>query len=401
MSQLLSPLQEILWSPASIRARCQQVFEKARNNKLTTYTFHPEKVDEMVDFVIEIIKQNYPNGDIPPHSRWRHFEVGGIDRWRELDLPADTREQARVATELTITSVLLDAGAGATWQFIEPSSGQTLSRSEGLGVASFLLFSSGTFSDRPNTPLRADGKALQSFSIEQFNHAFQVRDDNPIIGADARVTLLQKLGDAVCSDEDYFPDARLGGLIDTLYQNAHIDVSHVFRILLHAFATIWPERISSYQLGDVWHYEGISGEPGSENLLPFHKLTQWMAYSLIDAWRMCGIEVIGDDVLTALPEYRNGGLLLDFGVIAPRGPGFEDTEFSPDHAAVIEMRAMTIAVLDIAAEKIRTKLNKDKSQLSLAQILEGGTWSAGRAIAKQRRPNAVPPIKYTADGTLF
>ena len=37
-------------------------------------------------------------------------------------------------------SVLLDAGAGNSWKYVEKSTGQTFSRSEGLGVRTCLAF---------------------------------------------------------------------------------------------------------------------------------------------------------------------------------------------------------------------------------------------------------------------
>ena len=39
--------------------------------------------------------------------------------------------------------------------------------------------------------------------------------------------------------------------------------------------------------------------------------------------------------------------------------------------------------------------------LPLAKILEGGTWSAGRKIARERRSDGGPPITLLSDGTLF
>jgi len=69
--------------------------------------------------------------------------------------------------------------------------------------------------------------------------------------------------------------------------------------------------------GDIWAHSKlkISGKPGSD-LVPFHKLTQWLTYSIIDTVdRYLGLKVTGVNALTALAEYRNGGLLLDTGAI--------------------------------------------------------------------------------------
>ena len=46
-------------------------------------------------------------------------------------------------------------------------------------------------------------------------------------------------------------------------------------------------------------------------------------------------------------------------------------------------------------------LNMDRETLPLARILQGGTWTAGRNIARQLRPDGGPPLKIVSDGTVF
>ena len=43
----------------------------------------------------------------------------------------------------------------------------------------------------------------------------------------------------------------------------------------------------------------------------------------------------------------------------------------------------------------------DATSLPLAKILEGGTWAAGRRLARERRADASPPVKVISDGTVF
>ena len=45
--------------------------------------------------------------------------------------------------------------------------------------------------------------------------------------------------------------------------------------------------------------------------MPLHKLSQWLAYSLIEPLQRAGIAVTDIDGLTGLAEYRNGGLFID------------------------------------------------------------------------------------------
>jgi hypothetical protein len=40
-------------------------------------------------------------------------------------------------------------------------------------------------------------------------------------------------------------------------------------------------------------------------------------------------------------------------------------------------------------------------QLPLARVLEGGSWRAGRLIARELRPDGGPPLQIHSDGTVF
>jgi len=107
------------------------------------------------------------------------------------------------------------------------------------------------------------------------------------------------------------------------------------------------------------------------------------------------------DQLTGLPEYRNGGLLIDGGVLRPRDAAFASRSYTPADPWVIEWRALTVALLDELADKVRAVLRVSATELPLACILEGGTWAAGRQIAAERRADGSPPVNIISDGTIF
>jgi len=135
--------------------------------------------------------------------------------------------------------------------------------------------------------------------------------------------------------------------------------------------------------------------------VPIHKLSQWLAYSLIEPLEAAGIAVTDIDGLTGLAEYRNGGLFLDLGVIVPRDAGLAARVLAVDDEAVVEWRALTVALLDRVAEGVRAALGMDARCLPLAKVLEGGTWAAGRRIAGEKRPGGAPPLTIVSDGTVF
>src|SRR5262245_22704327 len=186
----------LLRRPATIRERCAMVFEGARSGKLRHFTLDLSALPHAVDYVRDVTLAAYPTLDIPFHSRWRHFTVGGVNRWAQLDRKLgaiDPVEKARVRFDLAVTSVLLDAGAGPDWRYREPD-GREFARSEGLAVASFAAFRTGLFADRGD--LRADARALAKLSVDKLASAFQVSSTNPLTGLEGRAALLRRLGEA-------------------------------------------------------------------------------------------------------------------------------------------------------------------------------------------------------------
>ena len=167
---------------------------------------------------------------------------------------------------------------------------------------------------------------------------------------------------------------------------------------------MWPEdKATHLRRGDVWAYTPLKtiGVPGSD-MVPFHKLTQWLTYSLLEPIEALGVRVRDIDLLTALSEYRNGGFMLDIGLLTAKKP--EETSarvaYDPGSELVVEWRALTVVLLDRLAEGVRGALGLTPEQFPLPKLLQGGSWAAGRAIAQEKRGGA-PPIAIRSDGTVF
>jgi hypothetical protein len=311
-------------------------------------------------------------------------------------------ERARTRIDLVIPSVLLDAGAGAAWRFLDAPTGQILTRSEGLGVASLDLFTTGTLSGDASQPMRSDAAALSRIRSDDIARAFQVSETNPLVGLEGRAALLARLGDVVAATPVVFgTPARLGNLYDYLLAHSsdnRIDAEFILQTMLRALGPVWPSRmkLEGVALGDCWPHPVAEG-----GRVPFHKLSQWLTYSLLEPLEEAGLTVTGLDSLTGLPEYRNGGLLLDLGVIESRDPTFHTRPLQVDDEAVIEWRALTVAGLDLLAPLVREALRLAPEKFPLARVLEGGTWAAGRKIAAEKRPGGAPPVNIVSDGTVF
>jgi hypothetical protein len=400
-----------LQTPRSIRERCQQVLALACDDRLQHFAYHPAQLDATAAYVLDVMRTTYPHLDIPWHSRWRHFQAGGVDRvarFAQHLAGLDTAARARSAVELAIISVLLDAGAGERWCYHERSTGHIYSRSEGLAVASFHMFVDGVFSSRPEHPWQADAAGLQQITLATLTAAFQVSTHNPLVGLPGRLTLLHQLGDVVAQTPPYFGTVlpRLGNLYDAMYNKAvqeRLQATQVLQAVLDSLSPIWPGRLTlgGVNLGDVWHHRQVTGKGATRGLVPFHKLSQWLTYSLIEPLQAAGLVVEGLDALTGLAEYRNGGLFLDLGVLTPKHAAVLEQVHTPADEVVVEWRALTVALLDILAERLRQQLECTATELPLVKILEGGTWRAGREIARTLRADGRPPLHIASDGTVF
>lgn len=399
---------ETLRNPRTIRLQAQRLLALGKNDQLPHFKVDLEQLTTTASFVIDVMKSQYPDFQIPYHSRWRHFEAGGINRNQALQeqiSQKSTEERGNILYELAIISVLLDAGAGQTWTYNEPQTGQQYSRSEGLALASLALYQQGAFSADPKNPLRVDATALLNFNEDVFKKGFQVSTTNPLDGLQGRVALLNQLGTVLEQNSLYFgQEKRLGAfysyVINHCVSNNSLSALALFKAVLEAFQAIWPVRLS-YQgvsLGDVGIHSALKTKtPGSE-FIPFHKLSQWLTYSLVEPLEQLGYFVSDLEELTGLPEYRNGGLLIDMGLLGLKNPDELLKAQDPSSEFIVEWRGLTVALLDELALLIRQKLN---TALPLAKLLQGGTWEAGRRIAKQKRSQGTPPIHILSDGTIF
>ena len=400
-----SPAAALL-DAGAVRERCHEMLDACERDALAHFMLDADRLPDAADYVADEVRRNYPSLDIPFHSRWRHFEVGGIDRVTPLLEGVDGVERARIRFDLAVTSVLLDAGAGAAWRWREPETGVELARSEGLGVASLHLFASGALSSDPGKPLRADADGLSRLTAETVARVFQVDDANPLAGLDGRVALLHALGDALRAHPEWFGDApaRPGHLFDSLTAGRTIvPLGDALRAVLRGLGTIWPGRVvvEGVNLGDVWRHSALVRNDATHGLVPFHKLSQWLTYSLVEPMLEAGVEVVEIDTLTGLAEYRNGGLFVDLGVLALRDPGAAASPLAVDSELVVEWRALTVALLDRLAPLVWERLGLLGESPPLVKMLEGGSWSAGRRIAAERRAGGGSPIEVASDGTVF
>ncbi|PGH09421.1 hypothetical protein AJ80_07696 [Polytolypa hystricis UAMH7299] len=433
-----------LRSPHAVRQRSRLVMLKAKRHQLNHFDVDFTKFSATASYVVSIIKRDYAPDyhTIPPHGRWQHFDVGGRPRVDQLlqSWPStiDAFERTRRLIDLFLISVLLDAGSGNTWQYKSKESGKIYRRSEGLAVASLEMFKAGLFSSDPTEPCQVDGAGLKKITLEMLSRGMQHSEHNPLAGIEGRAGLLSRLSEALNNQELFGVDARPGNMLDYLLQHPTTQASSVpiitvptlWTVLMDGLSPIWPPsrtQIDGVSIGDAWRCSALPSSPPArpwESIVPFHKLTQWLCYSLMAPMqKILNIQFSGVSLLTGLPEYRNGGLLIDMGLLTlkqhdlDRGldayrtnamikgqPNVEVVPlFNPDDDVIVEWRALTVGFLDELLEEVNAQLGLGEGdRLSLAQMLEAGTWKGGREIAEVSRPNTKePPIMIHSDGTVF
>jgi hypothetical protein len=403
---------EKLLSSTAVRARASEMLELGLADGLPHFRIDPDRLALTAHFVADVIRGNYPSLHVPLHARWRHFTFGGRDLWAEIDKTAhrpDTHACARAAFDLAIVSVLLDAGVGPDWIYKDVLTAIAAGRSEGLALASLRMFQAGVFSSDPRHPLRVDATRLMTIDSADLASGFQADKENPLAGLEGRAALLSRLGRTMLANPEVFATrdiARPGGLYDhlsALAQDGTLPAPSILHALLLHLGPIWPARLTlgGLPLGDTWRHSAIRRDDATDGLVPLHKLSQWLSYSLIEPLREAGLAVSAIDGLTGLAEYRNGGLFVDCGVLALREPAQAARAHDVQSELVVEWRALTVALLDRIAPLVRDRLGVSETDFPLGALLEGGTWAAGRRIARDKRPDGGPPFRIVSDGTVF
>jgi len=380
-----------LLNAAAVRERAHEMLDLALDGRVDGWAVDLGRLEEAAELTARVTRENYPDLAIPFHARWRHFVAG------EPVLPSGGGERARSAFDLVILSVLLDAGAGPGWRFADPVTGKNFTRSEGLAIASQRMFESGALDD------------LAGLDTGALARGFQAGDGNKLAGLEGRAALLRRLGAQVLARPDLFAsesEPSPGGLYDGLAARAEggrLPAASILELLLEALGPIWADRLAvgGVPLGDCWRHPAIRRSDSSDGLVPLHKLSQWLAYSLIEPLQEAGIEVVEIDGLTGLAEYRNGGLFVDSGVLRLTDPADAGRSHHVSDPLIVAWRAMTVALLDRMAPLVRSRLGVSAEAFPLARMLEGGSWAAGRRIATELRAGGGPPFTIISDGTVF
>ncbi len=394
-------------SVQAVRSRCADVTRLVYDGKSQYFYIDDQSLEKCASLVADECRANYPSLKIPVHSRWRHFQIDKINLWehyvrRHRLNSLSVTERAKTAIDLVFVSVLIDAGVDSQWRFSDSASGTDLDRSEGLAAASIKLFFE-YLGSKSDTGFELSLDRLSQLGESEFAECFQISGDNPLTGMQGRLEILHNLGTVLRKSTKLTRPGDLMSIMAMHSPDGKISLAGMLQLILKEFNSVWPNGllVNGMNIGDAGIHSLLDGKNDIDKVVPFHKLSQWLCYSLIEPLQQANFRIIDQNALTGLPEYRNGGLLLDTGVILPKNNDLLKMTLDLRSEAVVEWRALTVSLIDSLADRVRAILGRNKDQLSLGGILQGGTWSAGRKIAGQFRSDLSPPLKLKIDGTVF
>ena len=292
---------------------------------------------------------------------------------------------------------------GPDWKYVEPATGQTFTRSEGLAVASFHAFTAGLFSSDRNQPLQADSAGLRGLVTDHLASAFQVSEHNPLVGLEERAVLLRRLGEVMSEQPEVFGEDgparrpvrhdRSAPWARMFPHTADVTAHDILSQLLISLSGIWPAS-NSDQRPCRWAIAGAirpcAGEGLTDGWMPFHKLSQWLTYSLLEPFEWSGVQVRGLEALTGLPEYRNGGLLIDSGLLRLRDEAGRQEIWQPGDEIIVEWRALTVALLDEVAHARAPAATIERSPVA------AGLRTGRRHLGRRPRTGPAPSRRLAA-----
>lgn len=397
---------------SEIRQRCARLLHRAREGGSSWFTVHDPALERAAETVAEVTRRRYRHGHIPPHSWWRRLEAGGIDRrvWlapRLAGLVAGERAHAQI--DLASLGVFLGGHAGPAWRYHEALSGRTFTGCEGLAVAAFHAFASGLFSSREDRPLQVDAEGLRALQPEHLALAFQSTPSHPLHALEPRAVLLRRLGEVLQENPEVFGAPGRPGVVFDLFSTpygfavpgtADVRAHDILSQLLQCLSGLWPagHEIAGTPIGDCWRHAAVRADDLTDGWVPFHQHLQWLTYSLVEPFESAGILVRGLDALTALPGRHQASLMLDTGVLRLREPVIATELREPGDEAIVEWRALTLALHEDLAPRLREILGLDEKHCPMGCILEGGTRAAGQMLAARLRDGA--PALRVSDGAL-
>ncbi|WP_346900347.1 DUF1688 family protein [uncultured Roseibium sp.] len=386
-----SSLADRLLTARAVRDRAAAVFEAAQAGGLTHVGVDLANLPAAVARTVTAIETAYPDFQIPPFGCWRAFEAGGHDRWSALAGARGFETPDAflcAAADLAILCHVPSVPLRDDWSLTDTITGETLSGREGLAVGVLSMFAAGSFSADPADPLRADAHALIRLEDDEIVWGLQLDRNRDSDTVRSITELFRRLGEASGLRPDLFEidgATRPGHLVVPFFAasaSAPVELAKLLEALLDGLSPMWQggAKLEDVTIGDAWHHSALLQDLDAPGIVPFHLPAQEMAYALVEPFAQAGVEVVGLDDLTGFANLEHAALFLDAGVLTLKDVGDADPDGPVALDRAIELRALTVILLDRLAVALRNDLEAPEGALPLTCVMEGGTLQAGREV---------------------
>ena len=358
---------------------------------------------------------------IPSHSRWRHFDAGGVDRLAELERAARRRstptERARARIDLVVDQRAARRRRRAALALRRAGHRRDVRALRGPGGGELPRCScAGAFSADPATPLRVDADGAGARRRGRLGAASsRCRATIRWSGSTGRAALLRRLGARAAARGPSLRCRRRapGRTCSTLLRaraRARRGVAARATSCARCSIGLRPDlagptaAATASTLGDVWPHPARRRRRARRGLVPFHKLSQWLAYSLLEPLERAGVR--GDRTSTRSPAWPSTATAACCSTPAcscraPRRRRCASVHRSGDEL-VVEWRALTVALLDRARRRACARaLGAPRASCrwrASSKAAPGPPAASSRPSAARRRRRR---IRVASDGTVF
>ncbi|GAB4514318.1 MAG: hypothetical protein Tsb0019_12210 [Roseibium sp.] len=234
-------------------------------------------------------------------------------------------------------------------------------------------------------PYRVDAETLIRLDLKELADGLQWHDGGDAEYLNAMQRHLKRFGEALAMRPDLFGDGEVTrpGLFVTRAARGGegtVDAGSLLDGLLEALAPVWDGGAQDGDMvfGDSFRHSGLPASD-HETIVPFHLAAQEMVYSLVEPLAWAGFETTGLERLTGPSDLAHAALFVETGVLSARDG---EAALAPDarRDRMIELRGVTIALVDRLAQRLAEELGVSLDQVPLTCVLEGGTARAGRRI---------------------
>ena len=398
-----------LFKPDMVRRKANRLLDLALAGELEYVAAEETDLRSVLLNVLETTKENYPEFQIPPYGVWRDFEESGIDRWGALASARafETAEEMLMASaDLAILGCFMKTGRPENWVFNDPMTETAATGKQASALAAFHMFAAGSFSSDMSDPFRVDAETLISLEPEELAAGLQWDREEDAALLVAMQRHLKRIGEALALRSDLFSEGevtRPGILAARLARDSDgaVSATRLLDNLLEALAPVWEGGAQSddIMLGDSFRHSALPGDE-VDQVVPFHLAAQEMVYSMLEPFAWAGVEVDGLESLTGPSDETHAALFIKAGVMEIREA---DKALTLEEAQdqMVEIRAVTGALIDRLAELLRKELEVPADQLPLTCILEGGTSHAGNRILRQDQVIAKKLGHFLNPGSVF